>query len=101
VLPRPGRAHDQLLRATIVAGIGGVVIGHILWLIAITVAISTTRVNFWVLVVAAGIAVASAAALVASWRLHRRKSYVWSTFLWCLPISPIAFTLAVLADTYL
>jgi hypothetical protein len=89
------------LRATIVAGIGGLVIGHILWLIAISLAIATTTVNRWALVIAAVIVVLSAVSFFNSWRLHQRKSYVWSTFLWCLPISPIVFTLAVLGVTYL
>ena len=89
------------MRSTVVAGIGGLVIGHILWLIAISLAIATKRVNFWVLVIAAIIAVVSAVAFLVSWQLHRRKSYVWSTFLWCLPISPILLTLAVLGVTYL
>jgi hypothetical protein len=89
------------LRATIVAGIGGLIIGHIVWLVAISLAIATKHVNFWVLIVAGGIAVASAVAFSASWRLHQRKSYIWSTFLWCLPVSPILLTLAVLGVTYL
>ena len=76
-------------------------IGHIVWLIAISLAIATSSVNRWVLVVAAIIAVTSAAAFVGSWRLHQRKAYIWSTFLWCLPISPIVLTLAVLAVTYI
>lgn len=101
MLPRPRRAHDQLLRATIVAGIGGLIIGHILWLIAISLAIATKTVNFWVLVVAAIIVVASAATFFMSWRLHQLRSHVWSTFLWCLPISPILLTVAVLGVTYL
>jgi hypothetical protein len=89
------------LRATIVAGIGGLVIGHILWLIAISLAIATTTVNSWVLVIGAAVVVVSAVAFLASWRLHRNKSYVGSTFLWCLPVSPIVFTLIVLGVTYL
>jgi hypothetical protein len=88
------------LRATIVAGIGGLVIGHILWLIAISLAIATTTVNSWVLVIAACVLVASAAAFLLSRRMHQNKSYVWSTFLWCLPISPLVFTLVVLGVTY-
>jgi len=77
------------------------VIGHILWLIAISLAIATATVNRWVLVIAAVIVVLSAVSFLVSWRLHQRKSYVWSTFLWCLPISPIVFSLAVLGVTYL
>ena len=101
MLPRLGRAHDQLLKATLVAGIGGLVIGHILWLIVISVAIATSSVNFWVLIVSAIIIVLSAVAVVVGWRFHQRKSEAWAAFLWCLPISPILFTLCVLGVTYL
>jgi hypothetical protein len=101
MLPWPGRPHDQLLRSTLVAGIGGLVVGHTLWLIAISVAIATSNVDRWVLVVAAVIAVLSAAAIVLGWRLYRRKSYVWAALLLCLPISPVLLTLAVLGVTYL
>jgi hypothetical protein len=101
MLPRPGRTHDQLLRAPVVAGIGGLVVGHILWLIAISVAIATSNVNFWVLITSAAIFALSVVAVVVAWRLHRRKSYVWAVFLWCQPISPILFTLSVLGVTYL
>jgi hypothetical protein len=101
MLPRPGRAHDQLLRATLVAGVGGLIIGHILWLLAISVAIATTAVDRSVLILAAGIAVLSVAAVIVGWRLYRRKSHVWAAFLWCVPIAPVLLSLSVLGVTYL
>jgi hypothetical protein len=100
MLPRPDRPHDQLLRSIVVAAVGGLVIGHILWLVAISFAIATTTVNRWVLVVSAMFVVLSVAAAVLGWRFHRRKSDVWAAFLWCLPISPIVFSLCVLGATY-
>jgi hypothetical protein len=41
------------LRAIWVAAIGGLVVGHILWLAGISIAIATRTVSSWVLVVAA------------------------------------------------
>ena len=89
------------MRSIVVAAIGGLVIGHILWLVAISFAIATTAVNRWVLVVSVVFVVGSAVAAFWGWRLRQRGSDVWAAFLWCLPISPIAFTLAVLGATYL
>lgn len=102
MLPRPRRPHDQLLSpSAIVAAIGGFVIGHILWLVGISIATSAYRVNFWVLVLAALIAVASAVVGWLAWRLYQRKRLVPAAFLACLPISPVVFTLIVLGVTYL
>jgi hypothetical protein len=100
MLPRPDRPHDQLLSSIVVAAVGGLVVGHILWLLAISFAIATSTVNRWVLVVSAVFAVLSIAAGIQGWRLHKRKADVWAAFLWCLPISPIVFTLCVLGATY-
>jgi hypothetical protein len=100
MLSRPDRPHDQLLSSIVVAAVGGLVIGHILWLVAISFAIDTATVNRWVLVVSALFAVLSVAAGILGWRLHRQKSDVWAAFLWCLPISPIVFTLCILVATY-
>ncbi|WP_328350829.1 hypothetical protein OG976_16675 [Mycobacterium sp. NBC_00419] len=86
--------------STIVAAIGGFVIGHILWLVGISIATSAYRVNFWVLILAALIAVASAAVGWLAWQLYQRKRLVAAAFLACLPISPVVFTLIVLGVTY-
>ena len=96
MLPRPDRAHDQLLRTTVVAGIGGLVIGHILWLIAISVAIATTSVSRWVLIVTSVFLAISVIMLTQGCRMYRRESNVWAAFLLCLPISPVLLSLSVL-----
>jgi cytochrome bd-type quinol oxidase subunit 2 len=101
MLPRPHRAHDQLLRAIWVAGIGGLVVGHILWLAGISVAIATRTVSSWVLVVAAASIVLGAVAAALGWRSYRHKSEIWAAFLCALPISPVLLSLAVLGVTYL
>ena len=89
------------MRAIAVAAIGGLVIGHIVWLVAISLAIATSAVKRWVLVVSAIFVVLTVAAVLQGRRLHQRKSDEWAAFWWCLPISPVVFTLCVLGATYL
>jgi hypothetical protein len=89
------------LRAIWVAGIGGLVVGHILWLAGISIAVATRTVSSWVLVVAAVSFVLGAAAAALGWRTYQRKSEVWAAFLWALPISPVLLSLTVLGVTYL
>ncbi|WP_102144444.1 hypothetical protein [Mycobacterium hubeiense] len=89
------------MRAIWVAGIGGLVIGHILWLIGISMATATSSVSTWVLVVAAVSLLGGAFAGVQAWRHYQQKSEVWAAFLACLPISPVLLSLTVLGVTYL
>jgi uncharacterized membrane protein YoaK (UPF0700 family) len=89
------------LRAIWVAGIGGLVVGHILWLAGISIAVATRTVSSWVLAVAAVSFVLGAIAAALGWRSYRRSSDVWAVFLWTLPVSPVLLSLAVLGVTYL
>ena len=90
------------MRATIwVAGIGGLVLGHILWLAGISAATSTAMVSSWVLVVAAVSFVVGGIVGALGWRAYKRKSDVWAAFLIGLPISPVLLSLVVLGVTYL
>jgi hypothetical protein len=89
------------LRAIWVAGIGGLVVGHILWLAGISIAIATSSISTWVLVVAAVSIVVGAVAAYLGWRCYQRKSEIWAAFLWLLPISPVLLSLTVLGVTYL
>ncbi|BBZ62762.1 hypothetical protein [Mycolicibacterium monacense] len=89
------------MRNEIVAGVGGFVIGHILWLIAITLATNTSDVSTWVLVVAALSFVVGAALGYLGWRRFQRKEHVWSSFVWGLAVSPVLFSIVVLGVTYL
>jgi len=101
MLPRSRRPHDQLLRPALVAGIGGLIVGHILWLIGISIATGAARVSFWVLVVSAFFALFAIVVGYLAWRMYQRKRLVWAVFLACLPISPVVFTVVVLGVTYL
>jgi hypothetical protein len=89
------------LRNEIVAGVGGFVLGHILWLIAISLATNTSDVSTWVLVVAVLSFLAGAALGYLGWRRFQRKEHVWSTFLWGLSAAPVLFSIVVLGVTYL
>jgi hypothetical protein len=89
------------LRATIVAGIGGLVIGHILWLVGIKFATETQNVNAWVLVVAGISFVVGLVGGLFGLLNHRRRAFAKAAFLWCLPIAPVLFSLSVLGVTYL
>ena len=81
MLPRARWPHDQLLRAIWVAGIGGLVVGHMLWLAGISIAIATRTVSSWVLVVAALSYVLGIVAGLLGWRAYREKSEVKAAFL--------------------
>ncbi|HET6736094.1 hypothetical protein [Mycobacterium sp.] len=89
------------MRAIWVAGVGGLVVGHILWLAGISAAGATRTVSSWVLVVAAVSFVVGAASAALGWRSYRRKSEVWAAFLLALPVSPVFLSLTVLGVTYL
>lgn len=89
------------MRNEIVAGIGGLVLGHILWLIAMSVATDTGQVNKWVMVVAALSFVGGVVGGVLGWRKYRAGAHAWAAFLWFLPVSPVLFSVAVLGVTYL
>lgn len=89
------------MRAAVVAGLGGLVIGHMLWLVGIWYATQSQSVNFWVLITAAvSIAVGVIGGLLG--RVYwRRAATAKAAFLWCLPALPVLFSLAVLGVTYL
>ncbi len=89
------------MRAIWVAGIGGLVVGHILWLAGISIAIATRSVSSWVLAVAAVSFVLGAVAAALGWRSYKRTSEVWAAFLLALPVSPVLLSLIVLGVTYL
>ena len=92
------------MRAIWVAGVGGLVVGHILWLAGISAAIASTSVPTWVLVVAAvSLVVGLLSALLGrrAWRRKDEKSEIWAAFLWGLPIAPVLLSLIVLGVTYL
>ena len=115
MLPRPRRTHDQLLsqvdrlspvdsstvRSVVVAGIGGLVLGHILWLVAISLAIGSPSSSTVVLLIAALVFLAAAGIWYQARQRYQRRDLVWAAFLAGLPVSPVIFTVVVLRVTYL
>ena len=89
------------MRPIVVAGIGGLVLGHILWLILISLATGSPSVSIWVLVISALVLLGAAVAGYQAWQRYERKELVSAVFLAALPVSPVIFTLIVLGQTYL
>jgi hypothetical protein len=89
------------VRPIVVAGIGGLVLGHILWLILISLASGSPSVSIWVLVISALVLLGAAAAGYQAWQRYERRELVSAVFLAALPVSPVIFTLIVLGQTYL
>ena len=85
----------------IVAAVGGLVLGHMLWLLAISLAINTSDVSLWVLIASAVIIVLAAVLALLGWRAYRRGDQVWTALLWSLPVAPVLLTVTVLGVTYL
>lgn len=111
MLPRSRRPHDQLLRpatgatggvrSVVIAGIGGLLLGHILWLILISVATASSSISTWVLVISALVIVGAIVVGRRAWGTYQDKDFVRAAFLGALPVSPVIFTLIVLGQTYL
>lgn len=109
MLPRVGRPHDQLLTlrsetgaaTAVVAGIGGLVLGHIVWLIAISIAHGSSSSSTWIPVVAVLVFAATGALGYRAWQRYQRKELVSAAFLGALPLLPVIFTLIALGEMYL
>lgn len=102
MFPRPGRPHDQLLvRQIVVAGVGGVLIGHIVWLLGISLARRAPSVSTAVLVLSVVLLGAAGWVGYQAWQRYQRKEMVPAAFLAGLTVSPVIFTLIVLGVTYI
>lgn len=102
MFPRPGRPHDQLLvRQIVVAGVGGVLIGHIVWLLGISLARRAPSVSTAVLVLSVVLLGVSGWVGYQAWQRYQRKEMVPAAFLAGLTVSPVMFTLIVLGVTYI
>lgn len=89
------------MRPALIAGIGGVLLGHALWLIGISMATGSASRDTAVLVVSALFLVFAAAMAYLAWQRYQRGELTWSAFLGGLAFSPIVFTFIVLGVTYL
>jgi hypothetical protein len=86
---------------TVVSAIGGMVIGYVLWLIAISIGNDITTVSQWSLIVLLGSIVLAVCAGVWGWWMRRRGQHLGAAFAFGLPILPVLLTLAVLTNIYI
>ena len=84
-----------------ISGVGGLLLGHALWLVGISIALGSTSVNGGVLIVSAFFLLTAGAMLYLAWQQHQRKQLLPAAFLAGLAFSPVVFTLIVLGETYL
>jgi hypothetical protein len=85
-----------------IAGVGGLILGHIIWLLGISLARSApSAVSTWVLAVCALFLIGAAAAISQARGLYERKDLNRAAFLAGLSVSPVLLTLVVLGVTYL
>jgi hypothetical protein len=102
---RHERYHVRVAKAvrtdSIWAVIGGVIIGYVLWLVAISIGEAFTTVGLWSLIVLIVSAAFALWAVLWGQRLRRRRNYPLSSFAFALPVLPVLLSLGVLADSYL
>ena len=85
---------------SVVGAIGGVAIGYVLWLVAISIGDNATAGQWGPLVLLMSVVLGICAG-VWGWWLRRRGKQLWAAFAFALPVLPVVLTLAVLADVYL
>jgi hypothetical protein len=89
------------VKPALIAGIGGVLLGHALWLIGISMATGSPSRGTAVLVVSVLCLLFAAAMAYLAWQRYQRRELTWSAFLAGLAFSPVVFTVIVLGVTYL
>ena len=82
------------------AVVGGVIIGYIMWLAAISIGEAVTTVNLWSLIVLILSAAAGLWGLLWGRRLWQRRNYPLASFVFALPVLPVVLSLGVLAESY-
>ena len=89
------------MKPALIAGVGGALLGHALWLIGISIATGSSSRSTAVLIVSALFLIGAGAALYQVWNYYQRKQWTPAAFLAGLAFSPIVFTTVVLGVTYL
>ena len=89
------------MKPALIAGIGGVLLGHALWLIGISMATGSASRDTAVLVVSVLCLLFASAMAYLAWQRYQRRELNWSAFLAGLAFSPFVFTVIVLGVTYL
>lgn len=86
---------------TVVGTIGGLVVGYVLWLAAITVGDDVTTVRNWSQLVLLGAVALAVGAALGGLLMRWRRRPGWSAFAFAVPVLPVVLSLAVLANLYL
>jgi heme O synthase-like polyprenyltransferase len=81
--------------------IGGVIVGYLFWLVAISIGDAVTTVSLWSLVVLLVSAAFALWAVLRGRRLRRQRNYPLAAFVLALPVLPVLLSLGVLIRTYL
>jgi heme O synthase-like polyprenyltransferase len=81
--------------------IGGVIVGYLLWLVAISIGDAVSTVSMWCLVVLIVSAVFALWAVLRGRRFRRQRNYPLASFMFALPVLPVLLSLGVLFRTYL
>jgi len=89
------------VKTAVVAGVGGALLGHILWLIGISIATGSSSVPTAVLVVSAAFLLVAGLLMYLGWRFYQSGHLTRAALLCGLAFSPAFFTLVVLGVTYL
>jgi heme O synthase-like polyprenyltransferase len=82
-------------------GIGGVIVGYLLWLVAISIGNAVSTVSVWSLVVLIVSAVFGLWAVLRGRRYRRQRKYPLASFMFALPVLPVVLSLGVLFRTYM
>ncbi|HXY65450.1 MAG TPA: hypothetical protein VEI45_14130 [Mycobacterium sp.] len=80
--------------------IGGVIVGYVLWLVAISIGDALTTVSLWSLVVLLVSAAFALWAVLRGQRLRRQQNYALASFVFALPVLPVLLSVGVLVRTY-
>ena len=86
---------------SILAVIGGALVGYVIWLVAISIGDALTTVSLWGLIVFILSAAFAVGAVLWGQRLRRRSNFALASFAFALPVLPVLLSLGVLADSYM
>lgn len=84
----------------VVGAIFGLIVGYVLWLVAITLGDDVTTVGTWGLVVAVASGGLAVGAVIGGLVLRWRRRFDWSAFAFGVAVLPVVLSLALLANLY-
>lgn len=88
-------------RETVVGAVGGLIVGYVIWLVAITVGDDITTVGKWSMAVLLLSGALVVGGVIGGLLMRWRRKYGWSAFGFGLPVVPVVLSLALMANLYL